>query len=102
MNCVFQLVRSKDGSRLPPITLSRSEFARVLKDGVRDAPGMAEYLVLVLVEDITEDGQFRVSAAPMLRVDSFINLFGEADNVQDVPSAAGGLGAGSLYQHPEG
>lgn len=102
MNCVFQLVRSGDGSRLPPITLSRSEYARVLRDCVRDAPGMLDYLVLVLVEDITEEGHFRVSAAPMLRVESFINLFGDSENVKDVSPAAGGFGSGSLYQHAEG
>lgn len=102
MNCIFQLVRSGDGSRLPPITLSRAEFARALEGGVRDAPGMADYLVLVLVEDIQTDGNFRVSAAPMLRVDSFIQLFGESHNVEDVSSAARSVGAGSLYQHAEG
>lgn len=102
MNAIFQLVRSGDGSRFPAITLSRTEYARVLRDAVRDAPGMNDYLVLVLADDVNESGEFRMCTAPMMRVETFINLFGDNADVQDVPPAARGLGSGSLYQHAEG
>jgi len=102
MNCIFQLVRPDDGTRLPAVTLTRSEYARVLKDCVRDAPQLLDCYVLVLAVVDDKDTEFKLCTAPMLRVESFINLFGEADNVQDVPPAARGIGSGSLYQHAEG
>lgn len=74
MNCFFQLLDSKTGSRSPAIGQDRVAFAKALKNIVPEDEKNNVY-VLVLVED-SSAAEWKFSTAPAMTVHSFINLFG--------------------------
>lgn len=73
MISVYQVINHRDGSRSPAGAFERSEFARVLRDEV-SAVVTGEDFILVLMDQIGDE--WVASSAPIMRVESFINLFG--------------------------
>lgn len=102
MKCVLQVVSHRDGRRMQSVTMTRSEFAGVLRRCLEDAPQLADSYVLVLADDVKGDGNvedFRLCHAPMMRVSTFIDHFGDTDHV---PAASRPIEPATLYGHPGG
>lgn len=76
MRCVFQLIRSDNGKRSPPGAFPREEYAQLLRNWVKDDTISTQDFVLVLLED--REDEWHASFAPIMRVDTFINHFGES------------------------
>lgn len=77
MKCFFQLISAKDGIRSGPIGAERAEFVEQLERAVELHIDMAQDLVLVLVDDVSEE-EWSFSLAPLFTVASFIRAFKES------------------------
>lgn len=73
---IYQVVNSTDGTRSEAFSApSLSSMASSLAKTVADRPAVAEFYVLVLLEDA--DSVPFVSRAPMMRVQTVIDNFGD-------------------------
>lgn len=74
MQVVAQILDSKTGSRTPPITKTRKEFANSLRDFF--PPGQWEKaFVLILADDSSQPGSLDFALAPLMTVASFVEHF---------------------------
>lgn len=77
MNLALQIVRRSDGVRSPPAESERAVFADVLRSMLTSDDNLlsGDDYVLVLHEQVDNSEEWRVSAAPLLTVDQFVEAF---------------------------
>jgi len=74
LQIVAQLIDKKTGSRTPPVTRTRAEFANALRDLLPENQHDKAY-VLVLADDSVTEGTLDFATAPLLTVGNFIENF---------------------------
>lgn len=73
---IYQLVNHEDGTRSEVLTApGLSELAQSLRNVTLDRPVMVDFYVLVLMEDVA--GTLSPSRAPMMRVSTVIEIYGD-------------------------
>lgn len=81
-NIVAQLVHQKTGSRTPPITKTRREFANTLRDLIPPTEQEKSF-VLVLADDSVTPGSLDFALAPLMTVQTFIEHFADKGDLGD-------------------
>lgn len=86
MDCIFQLLSAEDGLRSMPFEQERVKFAELLAEH-RQRPAD---MVLVLAEKLDDDGEWRISTAPLMTVEHFCSALGVSYEPLDMESVSNG------------
>lgn len=81
MQCIFQLVSAEHGFRSDPFACSRDKLLAILKGSGVNLDERKDDMVMCLAE-IQDNGEFKVSKAPLMRLSTWRNYFPEIENVQ--------------------
>lgn len=81
MKCFFQIVHKNSGARSPAISMSRTEFARKIRQLVPDHE-LDENYILVLVENLENEdsSEWDFSRAPLMLARTFVTNFGASND----------------------
>lgn len=85
LNVIVQIVDPENGQRSDPRMSDRVAFTRSFLDVKERDPAFLKCFVLVLMEEIEEEGKFsyRYSIAPLITVERWIELFPIHDEVPE-------------------